>query len=61
MTILTRISLRADWRDELRRMFPRITDQHLNRLAILAEADNVLTDDGEPTLALLGWCREVAG
>ena len=59
MTILTRLSLRADWRNELRAMFPRVTDKHLDRFAILAERDNIVTDKNEPTLAFIGWCREV--
>lgn len=60
MSILTRISLRADWPAELRRMFPRVTDDQIARFAILAEADNLVTDAREPSRALIGWCREVA-
>ncbi len=59
MSILTRISLRPDWPAELRRMFPGISDAHLARFAILAMDDNLLTDEGEPTRALMGWCRRV--
>lgn len=58
--ILTRISLRGDWPDELRRMFPRITLSQVEAFGILAAADNVVTDDGEPTRAMLAWCARVA-
>jgi hypothetical protein len=58
--MMTRLSLRGDWQAELRRMFPRISDAHLARFAIIAEADNLVNDEGEPTRALMGWCREVA-
>jgi hypothetical protein len=60
MSILRRLSLRSDWRDELRRMFPRVTDAQLARFAILAERDNLIADNGEPSLAFMGWCREVS-
>ncbi len=60
MSILRRLSLRSDWRDELRRMFPRVTDAQLARFAILAERDNLVSDSGEPSLAFMGWCREVS-
>ncbi len=59
MSILTRLSLRPDWPAELRRIFPRVTDDQIARFAILAEADNLVTDAGEPSRALMGWCREV--
>ena len=55
--MMTRYSLPADWRDQIRRMYPRITDDHMNRFAIMAEADNIITDAGEPTPAMTGWCR----
>lgn len=60
MTILTRISLRCDWPDELRRMFPGITVSQVEAFAILAAADDIVTDDGEPTMAMLAWCERVA-
>jgi hypothetical protein len=56
--MMTRFSLRGDWPAELRRMYPRVTDAQIARFAILAEADNLVTDEGEPTRALMGWCRE---
>jgi hypothetical protein len=59
--IRTTFSLRIDWPAELRRMFPRVTDDQIARFAILAEADNLVTDAGEPSRALMGWCREVVG
>lgn len=57
---LTRFSLSPDWPDQLRRMFPRITPLQINAFAILAEADKLVTDEGEPHPLLLGWCRQVA-
>lgn len=58
--MMIRLSLRGDWRAELRAMFPRVTDAQLARFAILAEAGNLVNDEGEPTRAMIGWCREVA-
>lgn len=58
--MMIRLSLRGDWRTELRAMFPKITDAQLARFAILAEAGNLVDDEGEPTRAMIGWCREVA-
>jgi hypothetical protein len=57
---LTRLSLCRDWPAVLRAMFPRITPAQIAAFAILCEADNLVTDNGEPTLAMMGWCREVA-
>lgn len=59
MTILTRIILRADWPDELRRMFPRITAAQIDRFHALAMADKLVDDDGEPAEALMAWCEGV--
>jgi hypothetical protein len=58
--MMTRFSMRPDWPAELRRMFPKVADAQIARFAILAEADNIVTDEGEPTRALMGWCREAA-
>jgi hypothetical protein len=58
--MMIRISLRGDWRNQLRCMYPRITADMVDRFAIMAEADNIITDEGLPTPALVGWCKGAA-
>ena len=60
MTILTRFSMRSDWPEELRRMFPRITVSQIEAFAEIARTDRLLTDEGAPTEHMLRWLRGVA-
>jgi hypothetical protein len=57
---LIRISLCANWPDELRRIHPRITFSQIEAFGALAEADNLVTDEGELTDAAQRWARGVA-
>ncbi len=59
MRILTRLFLRADWPDELRRMFPRITAAQIDAFHALSMSDRLVDDNGDPTEALETWCKGV--
>lgn len=60
MSTLHRIALRADYQAQLLAMFPRMTAPQMIRFNDLATADRLVTDDGEPTQALIDWVAGVA-
>jgi len=60
VSIRATFTLRADWPDELRRMFPRITVSQIEAFEWLRANDNLIDDTGEPTEAFIRWCGGVA-
>lgn len=53
------ISLRGDWRGDLRAMFPAVTRPQLDAFARLVAFDLLISDEGEPAAALIDWCKAV--
>lgn len=60
MSILHRIALRGDYQAQLLDMFPRLTAPQMIRFNDLVASDRLVTDDGEPTQALIKWVAGVA-
>jgi hypothetical protein len=58
---ILRLSLLSDYRDRLVAMFPQVTPARLMRFDDLFRSDRLLTDDGQPTKALMDWVRGVIG
>jgi hypothetical protein len=61
MTILTRFSLRRDYRAQLVAMFPRVTAAQLVRFDDLVRSERMVTDDGTPHPAFEAWVAAVIG
>lgn len=59
MSDLIRLSLSADFRAQIRRTLPGLTDSDLMDLEVLMVRDCLVTDDGAPHPALVAWVQAI--